>query len=69
MREANNGSAHAVVLVLLVFGITLSLAGHKYRQHQRAKQITWQDVSNTLQDVEGAKQDLFRSLNAKAGKS
>lgn len=67
MRAANNGHALTVVLVLLAFGIALSFAGYHYRGHQQAKQITWQDVNVTLQDVEGAKQDLFRSLNAKSG--
>ncbi len=67
MRAANRGNALTVVLVLLVFGIALSFAGYHYRQHQQAKQITWQDVNVTLQNVEDAKQDLFRSMNAKSG--
>jgi len=38
-------------------------------RRQQAAQVTWQDVSETLLDVEVAKRDLFDSLNSKTGGS
>lgn len=64
--SADNRGARKVVFTLLACGMILSFAGHKYQQRQQAAQITWQDVSDTMQEVESAKQDLFQSLNAKA---
>lgn len=66
MPEVSQQGARKAVFVMLACGVVLSFAGHKYQQHQKTAEITWQDVSNTMQEVEDAKQDLFQSLNAKA---
>ena len=66
MPAVNREQATKSVMVLMILGITISFAGHKYQQRQQAAEITWQDVSNTMQEVESAKQDLFTSLNSKA---
>lgn len=66
MPEVSHQRARKTIFVMLACGVMLSFAGHKYQQHQQTAEITWQDVSNTMQDVEDAKQDLFQSLNAKA---
>lgn len=67
MPAVSQKGARKAIFVMLACGVVLSFAGHKYQQHQKSSQITWQDVSDTMQEVEDAKQDLFQSLNAKAG--
>ena len=70
MAAANpKRTARRVVFAMLAIGIVISTAGHHYQKRQQASQVTWQDVSATLQDVEVAKRDLFDSLNSKAGGS
>ena len=70
MAAANpRRTARKVVFAMLATGIVISSAGYQYQKRQQAAQVTWQDVSATLQDVEVAKRDLFDSLNKKAGGS
>lgn len=67
MAEASQRRiARKAVFALLVVGIVTSTSGHYYQKRQQAAQVTWQDVSDTLLDVEAAKRDLFESLNHKA---
>ena len=66
---SQNRTARNVVFALLVVGIAVSTAGYHYQKRQQAAQVTWQDVSETLLDVEVAKRDLFDSLNSKTGGS
>lgn len=61
---------HAVrvtVVVVFIASLIFAFAGYRYRNAQVAAQVTWQDVSATLQDVETAKRELFESMQQKTG--
>ncbi len=55
-----------IVIGLFAIGVIIALAGYKHRSAQQAAQVTWQDVSATLQNVEVAKRDLFQSMQLKS---
>ena len=68
MAAANpKRAARRIIFAMLAIGIAISTTGNQYQKRQQAAQVTWQDVSTTLQDVEVAKRDLFDALNSKAG--
>ena len=67
MLTANQRLARKMVVVLFVIGLAIAFAGARHQQAQVAAQVTWQDVSATLQDVEIAKRDLFQSMQEKTG--
>ena len=66
MQTASHSGARKAVLLLFVFGVIIAVAGIKHRNAQVASQVTWKDVSHTLQDVEVAKRDLFQSMQVKS---
>lgn len=65
MQPAEQNKARNGILLLLVAGIALALAGLDYRSKQRAA-VTWQDVSGTMQNIESAERELFQSIQAKS---
>ena len=68
MLTANQRAARKVVVVLFLIGVVIAYAGYRHQNEQRRSQVTWQDVSATLQEVEIAKRELFESMHEKAGK-
>ncbi len=67
MPTANQRAARNVVIVLFLIGLVIAFAGLRHQHEQRTAQVTWQDVSATLQEVEVAKRELFESMRAKTG--
>jgi len=67
MLTANQRLARKMVVVLFVIGLAVAFAGARHQQARATAQVTWQDVSATLQDVEIAKRDLFQSMQEKTG--
>jgi hypothetical protein len=68
MPTANQRAARNVVMVLFAIGLVVAGAGYHHQKAQRDAQVTWQDVSATLQEVEIAKRELFESMHEKTGK-
>ena len=67
MLAVSQDTARQAVVVLFIIGLVVAFAGARHRQAQVTAQVTWQDVSATLQDVEIAKRDLFQSMQEKTG--
>lgn len=67
MRAARQRTAQRAVVALFLIGLVVAYAGNRHRNARLDAQVTWQDVSATLQDVETAKRDLFQSMQEKTG--
>ncbi|OED38681.1 hypothetical protein AB833_18495 [Chromatiales bacterium (ex Bugula neritina AB1)] len=68
MQEASYPGVRKAVLILFAAGVIIAMAGAHHRNARIASQVTWQDVSKTLQSVEVAKRDLFHSMQVKSAK-
>jgi len=65
-RNSENTLRNSVVGVLLVIGVTLSAAGVQHKREKAKASVSWHNVSDTLQQVELAKSDLFATLRDKS---
>lgn len=65
-RDNSNTLAKLVIGMLLVVGVTLSAFGVQYKSRKTESSVSWHNVSDTLHQVELAKEDLFATLRDKS---